>query len=220
MENNSWVKLYRKLEEWRWLDEPNTFCLFIHLLLMANHKDTKWRGQEIKKGQLLTGRKQLSERTGLSERTIRTCLTRLKSTSEITIKSTNKFSIISICNWDNYQSKTTSRITSYPPNKRPANDQQPTTSKNVKNVKKVKNREHSLAYLSSMGKEEAEILSASFPLTGSEILNEASAAADWVTANGKRYQDYKAFFRNWLRRSVARKKVDARKGGGYFDATG
>ncbi len=98
-----WIKTYRKLLEWEWHTDPNMVSLWLHLLLMANRKDGRWRGLEVKRGQLITGRKALSEATGISEQSIRTCLERLKATNEITIKTTNKFSIITICEFDSYQ---------------------------------------------------------------------------------------------------------------------
>ena len=57
----------------------------------------------IKRGQLITGRKALAAQTGLSERQIRTALDHLKSTNELTIKSTNKFSLITIVNCGKFQ---------------------------------------------------------------------------------------------------------------------
>lgn len=98
-----WIKLHRKMIDWEWYKDSNTFHLFAHLLFSANYKKTKWRGIEIERGQLLTGRDQLSANTGISTQSIRTSLERLKSTNEITIKSTSKFSIITICNYDKYQ---------------------------------------------------------------------------------------------------------------------
>lgn len=100
---SGWVKLHRSLAEWEWYADSKSVHLFLHLLIKANHKPSKYRGQYIERGQVLTGRKQLSAETGLSEQSVRTVLTRLKSTSEITIKSTSKFSIITVCNYDKYQ---------------------------------------------------------------------------------------------------------------------
>ena len=100
-----WIKLHRKIFDWKWYKDGNTFRLFIHLLLSANHKDRKQKGIIVKRGQLMTGRSKLHEITGLSERTIRTCINHLKSTSELTIKSTNKYSIITLCNYDKYNSQ-------------------------------------------------------------------------------------------------------------------
>jgi hypothetical protein len=112
---NGWIKLHRKLKETSFYNKPLVLSLFIHLLLSANHKDKKflWNGKEItiKKGSLITGLFSLSKNTGISIQSIRTALTNLKSTSTITIKSTNKFSIISICNWEQYQGELTSTST-------------------------------------------------------------------------------------------------------------
>lgn len=100
-----WVKLHAKFLEWEWHDSPETVSLFIHLIVLANTEDKKWHGIEIKRGQLVTGLKKLSGYTGLSVQQIRTCLGRLKSTNEITINSTNKFSVITVCNYATYQDK-------------------------------------------------------------------------------------------------------------------
>lgn len=98
-----WVKLYYKFLKWEWYSDINVSRLFLHLLLTANWEDGKFKGIEIPRGSLITGRKKLSKETGLSEQEIRTALTKLKSTNEITIKTTSKYSIISIQNYDIYQ---------------------------------------------------------------------------------------------------------------------
>ena len=133
-----WIKLHRQLLEWEWYDDLNTRVLFIHLLLRANHKDNTWHGIDIKCGEVLTGRKKLSKEVGLSEQQTRSSLIKLKSTNEITIKTTNKYSFIKINNWNDYQQdnqQTTTRAT----NKQPTNNQQITTNKNDKKVKNEKN---------------------------------------------------------------------------------
>ncbi len=89
--------------EWEWYKDSHMVHLFIHLILNANRKDGSWKGYAVKRGQFITGRKELSKDTGISQQSIRTCIKRLKSTSEITIKSTNKFSVITVCNYDVYQ---------------------------------------------------------------------------------------------------------------------
>jgi len=106
--------------------------LLQHLILSANHKINNYQGSEVKRGQLITGRKKLSEKTGISERTIRTCLSRLQETGEISIKATNKFSLITICNYETYQG-VSSQNDPQPTSNRPAIDQQPTTNNNDKN---------------------------------------------------------------------------------------
>ena len=100
---NGWIKLHRKFLTWEWYQNSHMVHLFIHLLLNANHEPCRWQGIEVQRGQLVTGRKKLSDQTGISEQSVRTCLNYLKSTNEIASKSTNKFSIITICNYDSYQ---------------------------------------------------------------------------------------------------------------------
>lgn len=103
MLQNGFIALHRSLLSWGWHADPATGWLFVNLLLMANWTDSDWQGMTIKRGQLVTGRKALAAQTGLSERQIRTALDHLKSTNELTIKSTNKFSLITIVNYRKFQ---------------------------------------------------------------------------------------------------------------------
>jgi uncharacterized phage protein (TIGR02220 family) len=129
-----WIKLHRKIAQWQWASSPNHMSLFMQLLLRANHKPSKWRKETIGSGQLLTGRKQLMDWTGLSEMQIRKCLDDLESTSEIIRKRTAKYSIITIANWKTYQSDNREITVQYP-----LNNQQTTTSNNVNNNNNEKN---------------------------------------------------------------------------------
>lgn len=98
-----WIKVHRKIVDWEWWSDHNTTRLFMYLLLMAAHEDIKFQGKVIKRGQLVTSRAKLSLATGISERSIRTSLENLKTTNEIAIKSTNRFTIITICKYEDYQ---------------------------------------------------------------------------------------------------------------------
>ena len=136
-----WIKLHRKFCGWEWFNISEMVHLFIYLLINANHEDGNWRGISIKRGQIINGRNSLPENTGISSQTIRTCLSRLKSTNEITIKSTNKYSIITITKYDDYQGLilNSNQQTNQPtPNNQPATNQQLTTNKNNKEEKEYK----------------------------------------------------------------------------------
>ena len=125
--NQGFITLQRQILEWEWYSDGNTFRLFIHLLLKANHTDKSYKGTLIKRGTFLTGLDVLSKETGLTVRQVRTCLTRLKSTNEVTIKTSSKGSIVQIVKYNEYQSAT-SKTT----NQRQTNDK-PTTSTNNDN---------------------------------------------------------------------------------------
>ena len=138
---NGYIKLYRKLTQWGWYQDSVVKDLFLHLLLTASFKDFEWQGKTLKAGQLITGRKRLAEELNFSERQIRTALDKLKSTGELTTETTNKFTIITVVNWDEYQI-CEEEATNTSANERPTSDQQTTNKrphiKNIKNDKNVK----------------------------------------------------------------------------------
>ena len=103
--SKGYIALFRQFIDWDWFTDINTCHLFIYCLLRANHKNTKWRGIELKKGQFVTSYQSLSEATGLSIRNVRTSLKKLtsKTTNELTHKTTNHYSIITVNNWNLYQ---------------------------------------------------------------------------------------------------------------------
>lgn len=142
--DSGWICCHRELKNWEWYKTPFMVHLFMHLMLSANHQEGTWQGVFIQRGQLITGRKSLSADTGLSEQVVRTCLKRLEKTGEITQQSTNKFTIITVCNYDKYQ--TTNNAINQQPNQeltsnQPAINQQSTTNNNDNNetMKQVKN---------------------------------------------------------------------------------
>jgi hypothetical protein len=137
MLDNGWISLHRVLLEWEWYKTPHMVHFWVHCLLRANHKTMKWQGQEVLEGQFISGRKQLAFETGLSEQTIRTLIDKLKSTNELTSKTTSKYSVFTINSWKKYQ--TEKRSTSKLTNDQPAINQQLTTNNNVNNVNNEKN---------------------------------------------------------------------------------
>lgn len=113
-----WIKIFNKFLLWEWFEKAEMVQLFLYFLLSANYKDNTWRGVKVKRGELLTSREKISKDLGLTERQVRTCLNRLQTTGEITIKATNRYSIITICKYEEYQSDKIDM--------RPQNDQQTT----------------------------------------------------------------------------------------------
>jgi len=142
MADRTYIKLFRKMLDWEWYKDANTFRVFMHILLKANYKPSTYMGHTIGAGECVFGRKKCAEELGISERQVRTALKHLKSTNEVTIRTTNKFSIIHIVKWEFWQiadGQETNKTTDSESNKRPASDQQVTTSKESKNSKNIRN---------------------------------------------------------------------------------
>lgn len=147
MFETGFIKLNRKILNWEWYEDDNVFRVFIHLLLTCNWEEKKWQGQTIRRGERVFSYAKLSEETNLTVRQIRTVLDKLKSTGEITIKATNKYSLVCVVNYGVYQddtSQTTSKLTNNVANERQTSDKQTTTTKESnKNINKniIKNKE-------------------------------------------------------------------------------
>lgn len=97
------VKLYKKMLDWEWYDDANTMRLFIHCLMKANWKEGSWHGISYKPGQFITSIQSLSDETGLSIQQVRTALSHMISTGEITSYQQGRSRIITVNNWDAYQ---------------------------------------------------------------------------------------------------------------------
>lgn len=135
---SGWIKLHRKIKGWEWYSDTNTFRLFVHLLISANHKSNRWMGNNITRGQLATGYYALSKDTGLSLSQLRTSIYKLKLTSEIAVKTYNKFSIITVLKYDDYQGDDKQDDISIAEVSH-KNDKQIATNKNDNNAKNEKN---------------------------------------------------------------------------------
>lgn len=102
-DKTSYIKLDRNILTWGWFKDTNTFKLFVYLLLVANVKDHEFLGVTIYRGELATSLKSLAIATGLTERNVRTALSHLKATGEVTVHRHPKFTVISIPRYDYYQ---------------------------------------------------------------------------------------------------------------------
>lgn len=196
MADTGFVLFHRKIEDWEWYTEPNVFRLFFHLVLKANHEDYKWKGQDIKRGQLITSSEHLALQLKLGRQQIRNSLNKLKSTNEITIKSTNKFTIVTIANYNVYQEKK-KRPTNKPKENQPTTNQQPTTNNNDNNENNT-TPDLKIVYADfvTMKKVEYEKLVESHGEVGAKRMIEI--LDNYKGANGKKYaSDYMAIL-NWV----------------------
>lgn len=138
------VKIYRSMLGWEWHDDPITVATWYYCLLRANWESTRWHGEIIKPGQFITSLDHMAKDIGISVQQLRTALKHLKSTSNLTSKSTNKMTLVTIEKWALYQSaseKLTSKSTSNLTNEQQTTNKQLTTDKNNKESKERKEKE-------------------------------------------------------------------------------
>ena len=101
---NGWIKIPRNVLEWDWWDKPEMVVLYLYMLASAKEENTLWHSKEIKKGQFVVSLSSIErDNPKLTKKIIRTCLKRFQETGVIKIESTNKYSIITICNYEDYQ---------------------------------------------------------------------------------------------------------------------
>lgn len=149
-----WVKLHRKLLEATIFQNPNLLKFWIWCLLKASHKEHNERVglQEItlNSGQFVFGRNKAAMELNMTPSTVYKYLRIMEKEQLIRIKSSNKFSVVTIVKWEVYQSDDKNRDnkgTTIVTTKEQQSDsrvtpkeQQSNTNKNEKNVKNEKNK--------------------------------------------------------------------------------
>ncbi len=206
-----WVINHRKLKNWEWYKTPNMAHLFQHLIREANHEPRKWQGFMIERGQLATSLLSLKRDTGISIQSIRTCLARLSDTKEISQKSTNKYRVITIANYDTYQKKESQANRQLTDNQQTTN-RQLTANNNVNNVNNVNNEkpttllvrfDYENRILTGLTDQDYEAWTEAFPAVN--IRQEVKSAEQWLGDNPtKRKKQVRRFLTNWLRRAQER----------------
>ena len=104
--SGGFISIDRKIVDWEWYKDTNTKVLFLHLLFIANWKDGRFKGYEVPRGSVVTSIAHLAQGTGLSCQQVRTALKHLQTTGEITSKSTNRFTIVTLVKYGFYQNPT------------------------------------------------------------------------------------------------------------------
>lgn len=188
-ELQGFIMFYRSILSWEWWHDINVFRLFSYLLLAANFTENQFEGITVKRGQIVTSLPSLQKATDLTVQNVRTALKKLKSTGEITDKVTNKYRLITIVNYDNYQgngvndnSQTNRQLTG---NQQTTN-RQLTPTKEYKNDKNIRSSciEPTFAEIEAYAKKKKSVLSAK------EFYDQYKGRWDKV-------KDWKACFNGW-----------------------
>jgi len=149
--NSGYVKLYRKSIDSSVFQNPELWKLWCLCLMQANHKET-WvsfagivEPIHVEPGQFITGRFSLHkdyypkrQKNQKSPYTLWRWLETLQDMGNLSIKTSNKYSIVTIINWGTYQNSESQNVqvnVQQVSNRRATDEQQMSTNKNVKNEK-------------------------------------------------------------------------------------
>ena len=102
-----YVKLWRCSVDAGWLQNHKLWAFWCWCLMKATHKEydqvVGCQVVHLFPGEFVFGRKKAAEELRVSEQEIRTMVDSMRIRKNLTIKTTNKFSVISIINWNTYQ---------------------------------------------------------------------------------------------------------------------
>ena len=154
-EKEGWIRVYRRSLDSSVWKNPIVWMVWSWCLLKANHENTTFpfNGKDflVKRGQFITGRNKALKELPITAQQYRDTLVYLSNSERVVLKPTNKFTLITIVKYGDYQDKNYKRT-----NKEPTKNQQRTTYKNdnndknilpakrgTKSMKKYKENEHS-----------------------------------------------------------------------------
>lgn len=133
-----WVKVHRKLLQSDIFQNEKLLKVFMYCLLKASHSEYKqlvgMKVVELKPGQFVFGRSKAASELNMSESTVWRYMKLLETLDTIALKSNNKFSVVTVDKWGDYQSKDEEGEQQMD-NKRTTKEQQMDTNKNLKNLK-------------------------------------------------------------------------------------
>jgi len=113
--NRGYIRLWRKSLDAGWIKNHKLWAFWSYCLMKASHKEydaiVGLQIVHLIPGQFIFGLRVSSKETGLTIRETRTIVDFLRKAENLTIKTTNKFSIITVVNWHIYQSADTENDT-------------------------------------------------------------------------------------------------------------
>lgn len=197
-----WVKLHRKLLDNPIMKEPELLQLFMYCLLRANHEPAtafigKGEEQIVQRGQFITGRFEISKDLNQNPNTTYKRLLKLEKLNFLNIKSNNKNSLVTIVNYDLYQSDNEQSNTKSN-NKVTTKEQQSNTNKNNKNDNND-NKKTLYGAKVKLTSDEHQKLIEQFGQAGTnEKINNLDL---YIQSTGKKYASHYATILNWERKN-------------------
>ena len=225
-----YIRLWRKLADSKSASRgANHIAVMVWMLLHANWCERYINGICVERGQLVTSVASISTDLRISVQSVRTVLHNLTTDGFLTIKSTNKFSVVTILNFSTYQAEETpdQQTNQQTSNKQVTNKQQQQNNYNNYNNynmccpnninNNVYNKEQnpdSTSNTATENKEKKKRNVASKPSSAQEVIEyckernngidgqffwDKMESRGWVFKDGRPVKDWKACIRTWER---------------------
>ncbi len=205
MTKQGWISLHRKLEDNPIFQNEKALKIWIWLLLRANHEPNDVLiGRQLvhlKMGQFIFGSDIACERLKMSKSTIHWWLDYLKVERYIERKTTNRYSVITVLNYEMYQ--TVERQVEYRRNAKRTPSVQPNETNNKENTVNTENTDNKrIQKFSSQQDITLPVMNEiaeKYHVPLSFVQSKFDDMSNWMAAKGKVYKDYKAALSNWVK---------------------
>lgn len=111
MQESGYIRIHRSLLDWEWFTSGSVLRVWMYLLIKANWKDGRFRGEKIPRGSLITSYTRIAEGTGLSRPSVVRAIAKLKETGEIKVRNKHRYSHIFITRYEEYQDDRLNKFT-------------------------------------------------------------------------------------------------------------
>jgi len=192
------IKLHRSILDWEWYKDANTKHLFIHLLLNACYDNCRFMGKSVKRGEYITSLNRLSNDLNIPVRQLRTSLKRLVKTKEIDTQTTNKYTKVTILNYDSYQ------VDEVKKKKQATRKRQTKDTQTTEIIKNIRNKENNKTMIKQCKSDnmwkETTAMHFSLPISKIDTALDKFEQVLTITDEKKStMRDLKSHFVNWMR---------------------
>lgn len=111
---DEFIKIHRRLKDWKWYGEPGMVALWVHILLSVTCKDGVW--------EMTTSASKLAKSIGMDVSKVRTGLDRLRRSEAIDLECNNQHTRIIVVNYTKYQEGEAPANPVTKPKPKPTND--------------------------------------------------------------------------------------------------
>lgn len=225
MSKKGYIKLYRQISDTPVWTDSDKLKLWLMCLMKATHEGkTQVVGNqiiELKPGQFITGRSALFDEFNHGVKkdrrvdglTLFRWLNLFEKMEMLNINKTNKYSLVTVLNWDKYQGQRTTDEQQVNI-KRTTDEQQMNTNKNVKNVKNDKNnKKESIKEKRCYGEfKNVKLTDDEYAkLQNKELLYMIERLSSYMASKGKQYKSHYATILTWARKDEKEKNGTAEK---------